>query len=141
MFRKLSMIPPSLLLVLSIVLPFVSQSNFSQEQVLTGCWLEVRSENFHIYSQQSTRQINRFANELEIWRQVASLAISDVGGFPRANISSLAYLFDDVETLQTFVTANESIFSPTLRANFLAGEFEVARDWLGGCEGLIRLCG
>lgn len=125
MFRKLSMIPPSLLLTLSIVLPFVSQSSFSQEQVLRDRWLEVRSENFHMYSQQSTRQTNRFANELEIWRQVASFTISDVDSFPRANIPNLVYLFDDAETLQTFVATNEpAFFSPTPRANFLAFAFD-----------------
>ncbi|MFT7470506.1 MAG: tetratricopeptide (TPR) repeat protein [Kiritimatiellia bacterium] len=124
MFRQLSVIPPSLLLVLSIALPFCTSSSSAQEQILRDRWVEVRSDNFHIYSQQSTRQTNRFANELEVWRQVASFAISGVNSFPKASVPNLVYLFDDVETLQTFVATNETaFFSASPRANFLAFAF------------------
>jgi len=125
MFRQLSMISPSLLLALGIALSSFAQSSFAQERILSDRWLEVRSDNFHIYSQQSLRQTSRFANELEIWRQVASFTISGVSGYPKANIPNLVYLFDDVETLQTFAATNDSaFFSPTPRANFLAFAFD-----------------
>lgn len=121
MFRQRLVIPPSLLLTLSVALSFFSPSSSAQEQVLRERWIEVRSENFHIYSQQSTRQTNRFANELEIWRQVASFIISGVDSFPKASIPNQVYLFDDVETLQTFVATSEpAFFASTPRANYLA---------------------
>ena len=125
MFRQQSVLPPSLLLTLSIVLVFVSLSSSAQEQILRDRWVEVRSNNFHIYSQQSIRQTSRFANELEIWRQLSSFTISEVNSFPSASIPNLVYLFDDVETLQTLVATNASaFFSPTPRANFLAFAFD-----------------
>jgi len=125
MSRLLSVIPPSLLLMLSIALSFFSSLSSAQEQMLRDPWVEVRSNNFHIYSQQSTRQTNRFANELEIWRQVAAFTIFGINSYPKASIPNLVYLFDDVETLQTFVATNESaFFSPTPRANFLAFAFD-----------------
>ena len=108
MFRQLSVIPPSLLLTFSIALLFLSSSSSAQEQILNDRWIEVRSDNFHIYSQQSTRQANRFADELEVWRQVASFTISGIDSFPKASIPNLVYLFDDVETLQTFVATDEA---------------------------------
>ena len=47
--------------------------------------------------------------------------ISGVGSFPKESIPNLVYLFDDVETLQTFVATDDSaFFSPTPRANYLA---------------------
>lgn len=125
MFRQLSVIPPSLLLMLSTALLFFSSSSSAQEQILSDRWVEVRSDNFHIYSQQSTRQTNRFANELEVWRQVASFAISGIDSFPKASIPNLVYLFDDVETLQTFAATTETaFFSTSPRANFLAFAFD-----------------
>lgn len=124
MFRQLSAIPPSLLLLCTALSLFAFSSS-AQEQVLRDRWVEVRSDNFHIYSQKSSRQTNRFANELEIWRQVASFTISGVNSLPKANIPNLVYLFDDVETLQTFVATDESaFFSATPRANFLAFAFD-----------------
>lgn len=124
MFRQLLVIPLSPPLMLCIALLFLWQSSSAQEQILRDRWVEVRSDNFHIYSQQSIRQTNRFANELEIWRQVASFTISEVSSFPKANIPNRVYLFDDVETLQTFVATNDSaFFYPTPRANFLAFVF------------------
>lgn len=119
------MIPPSLSLALGIALSLFAQSSPAQEQILNDRWVEVRSDNFHIYSQQSLRQTNRFAGELEIWRQVASFTISGLASYPKASIPNLVYLFDDVETLQTFVATNDSaFFSPTPRANFLAFAFD-----------------
>ncbi len=121
MFRKLSMIPPSLLLVLSIASSLIAQSSFAQEQLLSDRWVEVRSDNFHIYSQQSLRQTNRFAKELEIWRQVASYTISGVSSYLKASIPNNVYLFDDAQALQTFVaTSDSAFFSATPRANYLA---------------------
>ena len=81
MFLQLSVIPPSLLLI------------------LRDRWVEVRSDNFHIYSQQSTRQTNRFTNDLEVWCQVAPFVIFGVSSCPKASVLNLVYLFDDVETL------------------------------------------
>jgi len=125
MFRQLLVIPPSLLLMLSTALLFFSSSNSAQEQILSDRWVEVRSDNFHIYSQQTTRQTNRLANELEVWRQVASLVISGIDSFPKASVPNLVYLFDDVETLQTFAATNETaFFSSSPRANFLAFAFD-----------------
>lgn len=125
MFRQLSMIPPSLLLALGLALSLFAQSSSAQEQMLSDRWVEVRSDNFHVYSQQSLRQTNRFASELEIWRQVASFTISGLASYPKANIPNLVYLFDDVETLQTFVATNDSaFFAPTPRGNYLAFAFD-----------------
>ena len=87
-FIQLSVIPPSLLLISSIALPFFSSSSSAQEQILRDRWVEVRSDNFHIYSYQSNRQTNRFANDLEVWRQVTSFAISGVNSFPRLAFST-----------------------------------------------------
>ena len=70
----------------------------------------MRSDNFHIYTQQSTRQTNRFANDLEVWRQVTSFAISRINSFPKASALNLVYLFDDVETLLTSVATSEAAF-------------------------------
>ncbi|PCI74669.1 MAG: hypothetical protein COB20_14855 [SAR86 cluster bacterium] len=125
MFRQLPVIPPSLLPILGMALLFFSSLSAAQEQILRDRWVEVRSDNFQIYSQQSLRQTNRFANELEIWRQVASFTISGVNSFPKASIPNLVYLFDDVETLQTIVaTSDSAFFSSTPRANFLAFAFD-----------------
>ncbi|MFT4816924.1 MAG: tetratricopeptide (TPR) repeat protein [Cyclobacteriaceae bacterium] len=125
MFRQLSAIPPSLLLMLCIALALFSSSSSAQEQVLRDRWVEVRSDNFHIYSQKSSRQTSRFASELEIWRQVASFTISGVNSLPKASIPNLVYLFNDVETLQTFVATDDpAFFSATPRANFLAFAFD-----------------
>lgn len=130
MFRQLSAIPPQLargllpglsprlLLALCLLLP---ASGTAQEEVLDERWVELRSDNFHIYSQQSARQTRRIASELEVWRQAASYAISGVDSFSKANVPNLVYLFDDVQTLQTFVaTEAPAFFSPSPRANFLA---------------------
>lgn len=58
--------------------------------------------------------MNRFANDLEVWRQVTSFAISRVNSFPKASALNLVYLFDDVETLQTFVATSEAAFFSVL---------------------------
>lgn len=125
MFRQLSVILPRLCFALGILLPFCSSLGIAQEQILRDRWVEVRSDNFQLYSQQSTRQTNRFARELETWRQAASFAISGVDSLPKASVPNLVYLFDDVQTMQTFVATNESaFFSPTPRANYLAFAFD-----------------
>ena len=121
MSRQLSVIPPILALALGLVLFLFALSVSAQERVLRDRWVEVRSENFHIYSQQSARRTNRFAREMEIWRQVASFTISGAESLPKANIPNLVYLFDDVETLQSFAaTSDPAFFSATPRSNFLA---------------------
>jgi len=121
MFPQLSVVSPSLLLSLSLALSFFAGFSSAQEQVLEERWLTVQSENFTLFSQQSLRRTNRFAQELEIWRQVASFTISGVDSLPKANIPILVYLFDDAETLKAFVASNDTaFFSPTPRANYLA---------------------
>ncbi len=116
-----SAIPPMLLLACSLAF---SAPSFAQMDVLGDRWVEVRSDNFQIYSQQSLRQTNRFANELEIWRQAAAYTISGADSYPVANVPNLVYLFDDVETMQAFVTTNApAFFSPSPRANFIAIAF------------------
>ena len=119
MFLQLSVIPPSLLLI------------------LRDRWIEVRSDNFHIYSQQSTRQTNRFTNDLKVWCQVASFVIFGVSSCPKASVLNLVYLFDDVETLQTFVATNETaFFAPSPRATFLVFAFNHA--WISSLRSLSR---
>ncbi len=125
MFDHLSVIRRSLMCLLNLVLllsPFVSaQGQSLQEQSLRERWLEVRSDNFHFYSQLSSHETSRFANEFELWRQVAAFAIAGVNNFPKANVPNYVYLFGDVETLQAFVSTNDpAFFSPTPRANFMA---------------------
>ena len=110
MVLQLSVTLPILLLISSIALPFFSSSSSAREQILRDRRVEVRSDNFHIYSQQSTRHTNRFANELEVWRQVTSFAIFRINSFPKASALNLVYLFDDVETLLTFVATSETAF-------------------------------
>ncbi len=125
MLRQRLVISPCLLLTLGMLLAVCVDSVIAQEQFLRDRWVEVRSENFHIYSQQSIRQTNRFANELEIWRQVASFTLSAEANFPKAAVPNLVYLFDDVETLQIFAaTGDPAFFAPTPRANFLAFAFD-----------------
>ncbi len=124
MFRQLSVIPSSLLLTLALVLCLLSMSSSAQEQALRDRWVEVSTVNFKIFSQQSMRQTNRFATELEFWRQAAAFTISG-GDFPPANVPNQIFLFDDVATLQTFVATNASaFFAPSPRANYLALAFD-----------------
>ena len=131
MVLQLSVILPILLLISSIALPFFSSWSSAQEQILNDRWVEVRSDNFHIYSQQSTRQTNRFANDLEVWRQVTSFAISRINSFPKASALNLVYLFDDVETLLTLVAASETAFFASYPyANFLVFALNHASDFI-----------
>ena len=124
MFRQLSVIPTRLLLTLSLALCSLSMPSSAQEQALRDSWVEVRTANFQVLSQRSMRQTNRFATELEVWRQVAAFTISG-GVFPQANVPNLIFLFDDVETLQTFAATNDSaFFAPSPRANYLALAFD-----------------
>lgn len=121
MYRTYLLVLHSVFLVFGLAF---SGASFGQIDALSDRWVEVRSDNFHIYSQRSARQTNRFANELETWRQVASYTISGSDSFPRANVPNLVYLFDDVETMQAFAATNaNAFFSPTPRANFLAMAF------------------
>ena len=123
MFRQLSVIPSSLLLTLALVLCLLSMSSSAQEQALRDRWVEVSTVNFKIFSQQSMRQTNRFATELEFWRQAAAFTISG-GDFPPANVPNQIFLFDDKATLQTFVATNASaFFAPSPRVNYLALAF------------------
>lgn len=111
-------------LLLALSLGFCAPS-LAQEAALADRWIELQSENFHVYSQRSERQTSNFAARLEVWRQAASFTISGVDSFPRANVPNLVYLFDDVETLQQFVPTNApAFFSPTPRANFMAVAFD-----------------
>lgn len=111
-------------LLLALSIGFCATS-LAQEAALGDRWVEVRSENFNIYSQRSERQTNRFAARLEVWRQAASFAISGVDNFPRANVPNLVYLFDDVETLQQFVASNApAFFAPSPRANYMAVAYD-----------------
>lgn len=109
------------ILLLSLVLIALPVFANAQERVLGERWIEVQSDNFHIYSQLSSRQTIRFAEELEVWRQVAAFSIAGIANFPKANVPNYVYLFDDSEALQAFVVSNESaFFSPTPRSNFMA---------------------
>ena len=123
MFRlQLSSIPSVVLLACSLAF---AASSVAQIDTLGDRWVEVRSDNFHIYSQQSLRQTNRFANKLEVWRQAASYTISGVDSYPSAHVPNRVYLFDDVETMQIFVATNApAFFLPSPRANFLALAFD-----------------
>ncbi len=121
MLYHLSVIRCSLLLPLGLGLLLLPVTGAAQQQLLTERWVEVQSENFHIYSQSSSRQTIRFANELELWRQLAAFTIAGVDNFPQAKVPNHVYLFDDVETLQAIVSTNDiAFFSPSPRANFMA---------------------
>ena len=124
MFRQLSVIPSSLLLTLALALWSLPMSSSAQEQALRDRWVEVRTANFQVFSQRSMRQTDRFATELEIWRQAAAFTISG-GDFPQANVPNLIFLFDDEATLQAFAATNDSaFFASTPRANYLALAFD-----------------
>lgn len=113
-------------LALMLGLLAVSAASLAQQELLRERWLEVETENFHIFSQLSSRQTERTAANLENWRRTAAFTIAGVAEFPKARVPNYVYLFDDAESLGLFTLQNvTAFFSPSPRANhiaFMAGE-------------------
>ncbi|MDA1372671.1 MAG: hypothetical protein O2971_18200 [Proteobacteria bacterium] len=93
----------------------------AQQDVLQQRWVETATDNFVIFSQVSSRQTQRFAGEMESWRQVAADIIAKDSPFPRASVPNYVYLFDNTESFQHFTVGSEiAFFYSTPRANFMA---------------------
>lgn len=92
-----------------------------QEELLDDRWFKLEIPHFTVYSQVSSRQTRRVANELNLWRQVAAFNISSGEGFPVANVPNIVFLFDDSESFSHFTVGPETaFFYPTPRSNFMA---------------------
>lgn len=99
----------------------VSFSSLAQQELLDERWFKLSTPNFILYSQLSSRQTRRVANDLEQWRQVAAYNISGQSNFQPANVSNIVYLFDDKKSFSYFTNAEElAFFYPTPRHNFMA---------------------
>lgn len=93
----------------------------AQEELLEDRWFKLSTPNFIFFSQISSRQTRRVANELEMWRQVAAFNISGEENFPTANVSNIVYLFKDEKSFSYFRVFDElAFFYPTPRHNFMA---------------------
>lgn len=106
-----------------LILGFVTASAtaFSQRELLRERWLQVETENFQLFSQLSSRQTLRIADDLEAWRRTAAFAIAGQAEFPKAHVPNYVYLFDDKESLALFAEIDvAAFFSPSPRANYMA---------------------
>ncbi|MCY4356847.1 MAG: hypothetical protein OXD01_04920 [Gammaproteobacteria bacterium] len=98
-----------------------SVSSQAQESILDNRWYKFQTPHFTLISEASARQTRRYAEDLEIWRQLSAQIISGVDSYPPANVSNQVFLFDDAESLEHFLTGQEkAIFLATPRANFMA---------------------
>lgn len=108
-----------------------SSAATAQRALLDDRWYRNQTDNFILFSQVSSRQTRRFAAELESWRQVAASIIGGESAFPKANVPNYVYLFDNPQSFQHFIVAEEpAFFYATPRANFMAlvsGESESER--------------
>ncbi|NKB32110.1 MAG: hypothetical protein GKR91_03335 [Pseudomonadales bacterium] len=93
----------------------------AQADLLEDRWFELQTANFTIYSQASSRQTSRFATQLESWRKLAAVVISDEESFAKANVPNYVFLFDDEESFNYFQRTQETAFYfQTPRANYMA---------------------
>ena len=93
----------------------------AEKNIMRESWLEVETENFHIFSQLSSRQTLRVASNLEVWREAAAFTVSGLVNFPQASVTNYVYLFADEESLGLFSpSADTAFFSPSPRANYMA---------------------
>ncbi len=93
----------------------------AQEELLEDRWRQLDTPHFVLLSQASSRQTERFATRLELWRQAAAAIIGGPSPLPAAAVPNYVYLFDDEASFQHFTQAGErSFFIPTPRANFMA---------------------
>ncbi|MDP6417248.1 MAG: hypothetical protein QGG54_19770, partial [Gammaproteobacteria bacterium] len=93
----------------------------AQHQLLEQRWLETTTDNFVLYSQVSSRQTQRFADQLENWRRVAADIMGRTAPFPKASVPNYVYVFENTENFEHFTRAAErAFFYRTPRSNFMA---------------------
>lgn len=118
---RCSKIQPLISSVLAVLLSCLSLPLAAQQDLLEDRWFKLSTPNFIFFSQVSSRQTRRIANELESWRQVAAFNISGESNFPTANVSNIVYLFKDEKSFSYFTAFEElAFFYPTPRHNFMA---------------------
>lgn len=108
-------------LTLLAVLLLLPTALAAQENLAGERWQRVRSEHFTVLSQQSARQAERFARELEQWRRAAASLMPVTGPLPAAGIPNYVVVFDRLDDFQHFTIGEDAaFFYPTPRANFMA---------------------
>jgi len=116
MFRQALSI--SAFIVVAGILPAPS---LAQHQLLDDRWQQLETPHFSILSQVSGNRTERFAQDLEYWRAVASHFMSDGEMFPPAAVKNQVFLFENLAKFQAFAVANETaFFYSTPRRNFMA---------------------
>ncbi len=106
------------LLFLCILVP---GSLAAQHQLLEQRWIEITTDNFVLFSQVSSRQTQRFADQLENWRRVTADIIGRSAPFPKASVPNYVYVFENTENFEHFTRATEiAFFHRTPRSNFMA---------------------
>lgn len=84
-------------------------------------WLLIETENFTIYSQIGSRQSERIARDMEVWRQIAAFQFGRQSPLPRAAVKNLVYIFEDAQSLGAYTSnTNEAFFASTPRGNYMA---------------------
>ncbi|MCG8415094.1 MAG: hypothetical protein MI746_12815 [Pseudomonadales bacterium] len=108
-------------LTFAVLIPFHSGIGLAQDSLLDDRWFRLETDNFIVISEASARQTSRFAEDLEIWRQITAQIIAGADSFPAANVPNVVFLFDNQESLQHFTAGEElAFFYATPRANFMA---------------------
>ncbi len=108
-------------LTLAVLVSFLSGNTLAQESLLDDRWFRLETDNFTILSEASARQTSRFAEDLEIWRQLAAQLIAGTDSFPQASVPNLVFLFDDQDSIQHFTAGDQlAFFYGTPRANYMA---------------------
>ena len=114
-------IQPSIRAFVAAIACCLMFSSAAQQDLLEDRWFTLSTPNFTFFSQVSSRQTRRVANELEMWRQVAAFNISGELNFATANVSNIVYLFKDEKSFTHFTAFEElALFYPTPRYNFMA---------------------
>ena len=108
------------LIICWLLLPAVWQIQ-AEEALLDQRWYRLQSTHFVLISEVSSRQTRRFAEQLEVWRQLASRIIASSDSLPPANVPIMVFLFAAPGSLQHFSMAAElAFFQATPRANYMA---------------------
>lgn len=106
---------------LLVVLASVAPGLTAQTDLVEERWQQAQSEHFTVLSQQSARQTERFARDLEYWRQAAAALMPGPAPLPAAAVPNYVFVFDRLEDFRHFtVGADTAFFYPTPRANFMA---------------------
>jgi len=93
----------------------------AQGELADARWQRTDSAHFTVFSQQSSRQTERFTRELEQWRLAAANLMPGPSPFPYSGIPNYVFVFDRLEDFQSFtIAADPAFFYPTPRANFMA---------------------